>query len=103
MEKADMDLFKFLGDNRSLLQVHEKIKICLDVNFILNSKITYPVYFLHANKLMHRDLKPENYLKVGNTFKLIDFGFVRKALNDRIMTIGVGTTLFCAPEMIENQ
>lgn len=37
-----------------------------------------PIYFLHANGLVHRDIKPENYIKVGDKFKLIDFGLVRK-------------------------
>lgn len=50
---------------------------------------------------MHRDLKPENYVKVGNKFKLIDFGVLRRVEKGKIMTIGVGTVMFCAPEILD--
>lgn len=54
------------------------------------------------NKLIHRDIKPENYLKVQNRFKLIDFGLVRIKTGPEL-TKNVGTGLFQAPEMINDE
>lgn len=30
--------------------------------------------------MFHRDIKPENYLKIGEEFKLIDFGMIKKKI-----------------------
>ena len=49
---------------------------------------------------MHRDIKPDNYVKVGNDFKLIDFGLVKK--NQESKTVAVGSKFYQAPELIEN-
>ena len=55
----------------------------------------------HRRGVVHRDLKPSNVMRVGRTWKLLDFGVAR--LLDETMTIGgfVGTPLYAAPEQIE--
>tara|TARA_B110000858_G_C17762373_1_gene455173 strand:- start:20 stop:811 length:792 start_codon:yes stop_codon:yes gene_type:complete len=33
--------------------------------------------FLHVRDIVHRDIKPENIMRVGETYKIIDFGLAR--------------------------
>ena len=48
--------------------------------------------------VIHRDLKPANILIDKHNFKLTDFGFAKKLLNqDNLMTSIVGTPLYMAP------
>ncbi|CAD8116057.1 unnamed protein product [Paramecium primaurelia] len=64
-------------------------------------QITQSIQYLHQNNLIHRDIKPENFIKVADQFKLIDFGLIRQN-QGRIKTMGIGTPLFQAPEIVEN-
>ncbi|CAD8107733.1 unnamed protein product [Paramecium primaurelia] len=93
MEVGQEDLYSFINKSRNV-SIQEKEQICF--------QIIYPILFLHQQKLIHRDIKPENYIKVGNVFKLIDFGLIRSSLSDD-KTIQVGSTIFQAPEIIENR
>ena len=48
--------------------------------------------------MLHRDIKPANVLRMGNKWKLSDFGFAvrsRFGFKDRM---NVGTPLYMAPE-----
>jgi len=58
----------------------------------------------HKQCILHRDLKPDNALVTDYTsLKITDFGTSRaKAANDVTMT-GVGTPLFCAPEVSRDE
>ena len=51
---------------------------------------------------MHRDLKPENILLDKDDFdanpKITDFGLSRK--EDMKMTVGIGTPIYSAPEIV---
>lgn len=58
-------------------------------------QITQPILFLHNKvKQIHRDIKPENYILVGDTFKLIDFGWVRGSNPADLKTMQVGSLIF---------
>ncbi|CAD8161704.1 unnamed protein product [Paramecium octaurelia] len=92
MEVGQESLYHFTSQNK--IPVQEKNKVLI--------QITLPILFLHNAKLIHRDLKPENYIKVGDTFKLIDFGLVRGSNPQDIKTMSVGSLVFQAPEMIQN-
>ncbi|KAH3758255.1 tyrosine protein kinase [Pelomyxa schiedti] len=67
--------------------------------------------FLHQSSLLHRDLKPDNLLMVSLdtsaaiNCKLTDFGTTRdfnKAQETQLYTLGVGTPVYMAPELLEN-
>ncbi|CAD8172420.1 unnamed protein product [Paramecium pentaurelia] len=92
MEVGQEDLYNYIGKSQNV-SIQEKEKICF--------QILYPIRFLHEQKLVHRDIKPENYIKVGNIFKLIDFGLIRSSISEN-KTQQVGTKIFQAPEILEN-
>jgi hypothetical protein len=60
--------------------------------------------FCHAQAppVLHRDLKPGNVLLSEDlrTIKLCDFGSARALANASLMTMGVGTTQYMAPEVL---
>jgi serine/threonine protein kinase len=50
--------------------------------------------------ILHRDLKPDNALVTDyTTLKITDFGASRAKAADDVTMTGVGTPLFCAPEL----
>lgn len=55
------------------------------------------IKYLHDLNFAYRDIKPENVIKVGDKFKLGDFGF---ALRERYFTSMRGTLDFMSPEMV---
>ncbi|OHT11567.1 hypothetical protein TRFO_18926 [Tritrichomonas foetus] len=89
------DLFGLISNDK--LDAYEKTKIALEV--------AEGMEYLHSKQVMHRDLKTSNILVQYHkkTFepipKIADFGYAR--INTSIeMTIGVGTTNYEAPEVI---
>ncbi|CAK63286.1 unnamed protein product (macronuclear) [Paramecium tetraurelia] len=92
MEVGQENLYEYIG-NKMDLSMEQRVKICF--------QICQPIYFLHSQKLVHRDIKPENYIKVGDIFKLIDFGLIRGSISDN-KTQQVGSAIFQAPEILEN-
>lgn len=61
--------------------------------------------FIHSKGFLHRDIKPSNILKVGNIYKIADFGLVRtidpNLSSVQLTTIGNwwGTKGYIAPEI----
>ncbi|CAD8100260.1 unnamed protein product [Paramecium sonneborni] len=91
MELGEQDLHQYLVQQQ-MLPLDQKHKIMKQLCFSLQ--------FVHQYLLsIHRDIKPENFIKVGDQFKLIDFGTVRLNTFDK-KTIQIGTVLYQAPEMI---
>lgn len=73
---------------------HSKVKIALH--------IAHALTYLHSlpQPVIHRDLKSKNVLLTpGLDAKLTDFGVSRKR-EDCTMTVGVGTSLWMAPEVM---
>ncbi|CAD8100264.1 unnamed protein product [Paramecium sonneborni] len=93
MEAGQYDLYTFI--NQQQITLEQKIKIMKQLSFSLK-------FFHQTLKLIHRDIKPENFIQVGDEFKLIDFGLSKK-IQERFMTLNVGTPLFQAPEQIQGQ
>lgn len=58
--------------------------------------------FLHSHGYIHRDVKPENIVRVGNFYKLIDFGLCRKGDCDSAITGYTITRWFRPPELFSS-
>src|ERR1039457_3570888 len=57
----------------------EKVLLPGQEAIVLTQDIASALAFLHQQKLVHRDLKPGNILRVGEAWKLSDFGTVRQS------------------------
>lgn len=53
--------------------------------------------YLLNEGIIHRDLKPANILRIGNKWKISDFGFSVKSKYGFKDRINVGTPLYMAP------
>ncbi|MGW0775015.1 protein kinase domain-containing protein [Streptomyces sp. NPDC002835] len=60
---------------------------------------------LHASDVVHRDLKPSNIMVTAHGPKIIDFGIVRAAGDDRLTRTGTaaGTPAYMSPEQATGQ
>lgn len=58
-----------------------------------------------SNPRVHRDLKPENVLRVGDFWKIADFGLVRELGMRSVQqtTQGIGTAAYAPPEFYQGQ
>ncbi|CAD8093051.1 unnamed protein product [Paramecium sonneborni] len=93
MELGTQDLYAYIK-NKPNLSNKNRFQICY--------QLLRPIYYLHSQNLFHRDIKPENFILVGDQFKLIDFGLVKRTVSDYSnQTIGVGSLFYQAPELIE--
>eukprot|EP01114_Cavostelium_apophysatum_P019421 TRINITY_DN6259_c0_g1_i1.p1 TRINITY_DN6259_c0_g1~~TRINITY_DN6259_c0_g1_i1.p1 ORF type:complete len:478 (+),score=64.68 TRINITY_DN6259_c0_g1_i1:206-1435(+) len=82
------NLSNFLEKLNGKMFFAEQFKMCLECSRGLQH--------LHKQGKMHRDLKSLNFLVAENSIKLADFGQSRKV--DRVMTTGMGTFAYVAPE-----
>lgn len=69
----------------------------------LISQLTSAIKFIHDNGYIHRDIKPENVLITNdNNVKLCDFGFAIKKSEIDTDKVTLGTYMYIAPEIFEN-
>ena len=91
-------------------KIKENVRLNESVSAFIMKQVFSAVDFCHQNKIIHRDLKPENILieseeeakKEFFTIKLIDFGTCDKMKKGKKCDMIVGTTLYIAPEVLEN-
>jgi calcium-dependent protein kinase len=95
-------------------ELFDKIKAnkCLSekVAGYIMKQLLSAVEFCHENNIIHRDLKPENILieseeeakKEYFTIKVIDFGTSDKLAKGKMFKQQIGTPLYIAPEVLNN-
>ena len=111
--KKEQKMYEILeyGDHGTLFEkVESSINgLSEDVCRYIFYKILLAIKALHSHGICHRDIKPENMLFVGIDYdlKLCDYGFLVKFLNKenkkRKLKKPVGTTYYCAPEILERK
>ncbi|KAG9408609.1 hypothetical protein AC1031_020463 [Aphanomyces cochlioides] len=89
---GDMYMFLQTSQAQSLTWPQEKIHIAMG--------LALGILYLHRRHVIHRDLKSKNILlDMDFTPKITDFGISRECNPDSLMTTGVGTPLWTAPEV----
>jgi serine/threonine protein kinase len=65
--------------------------------------ITSGLDYLHSKLITHRDLKPANILRVGNVWKISDFGIAREMSSEMgtLTNSYAGTPVYTPPEVYE--
>ncbi|KAH3742599.1 protein serine/threonine kinase [Pelomyxa schiedti] len=96
----------------SLSKVMREYKLAYCLRMKMASDAARGMQYLHSNGIIHRDLKPDNLLVTSLSLdttvncKITDFGTTREINvmeSKNRYTLGVGTVLYQAPELIENQ
>ena len=98
------------GNLFNKIQQRINTKTLFDENVLseLIRQITSAIQFCHEKGICHRDLKPENicFTKLGdmenNSIKIIDFGFGKYIKPNEKFQSEVGTILYMAPEVFQN-
>ena len=78
------------------------------IRFIIH-QILCALKYLHSRKIMHRDIKSSNILVDSKSSIFIcDFGLARSfkdlnGQNEKLITKGIGTLFYVAPEMLGNE
>jgi serine/threonine protein kinase len=100
MELAEESLEKYFNKHKpTLLDLLEA-----ETWKLVESLVSALVYFseLSPKKLVHRDLKPANVLRVGDRWKISDFGIVRQVENDILTTMNpLATPAYAPPEFYD--
>ncbi|CAD8110396.1 unnamed protein product [Paramecium sonneborni] len=82
----------------------KKTELTLPKVLAILRQISLGIKALHDKKIIHRDLKPANILIHDNVYKLADFGFalIEDQIESIIQRFNVGTPLYMAPEILQN-
>ena len=104
---------ELLSGGELLEKINENGYLNEDISAFIMKQIFSAVDFCHQKGILHRDLKPENILieseeeakKEFFTIKIIDFGTSGKLKDneDELFNVAVGTPLYMAPEILQNE
>ena len=91
------------GDLFSLLHKQDKIRLSWSENMLTIARgVARGIAHMHAHTYIHRDIKPGNILLTHSlTPKIGDLGEARIVEDGKKMT-QVGTPLYCAPEILDD-
>jgi serine/threonine protein kinase len=90
MNRADMDLRKYLQQNHNQLTWKERIQISINIIVVLHR--------IHDENIVHKNLHSGNILTIGDKFFVSDFGFCGPA--DKPLKSIYGNLPYIAPEVI---
>jgi serine/threonine protein kinase len=102
-DRGHVFLVMELVEGGTLRDVLRRGPLTLPEVFTLFDAVLQPLEHAHRSGLIHRDIKPENILvSTGGVVKLTDFGLVRTAFTQTLMTgdLLLGTVPYMAPEQI---
>jgi serine/threonine protein kinase len=74
--------------------INQKKKIGESIAVDIMQQILSAYKYLLEEGIIHRDLKPANILRIGNKWKIADFGFAVKSRFEFKDRINVGTPLY---------
>ncbi|CAD8182713.1 unnamed protein product [Paramecium octaurelia] len=98
LEKCDMDIGKFMRQNNNFTDLEI-------IDFL--GQIISGYEQLKRKSIVHRDIKPENIMvkfddNNGKIYKIIDFGVSKIISCSLLAHTDVGSLLYIAPEVLEN-
>ena len=84
----------------TLTDYYKKNKLKLEEILEIIYQIGIGVEYLHRIGITHRDMKLDNVLKMGNNYKIADFGF---ATEKSVLATCLGTGYYMSPELVKEE
>lgn len=84
----------------TLTDYYKKNKLSQNEILEIIYQIGIGVEYLHRIGITHRDLKLDNILKMGNHYKIADFGF---ATEKSVLATCLGTGYYMSPELVKEE
>ena len=84
----------------TLTDYYKKNKLKIDEILEIIYQIGIGVEYLHRIGITHRDMKLDNVLKMGDNYKIADFGF---ATEKSVLATCLGTGYYMSPELVKEE
>jgi serine/threonine protein kinase len=84
----------------TLTDYYKKNKLKIEEILEIIYQIGIGVEYLHRIGITHRDMKLDNVLKMGNNYKIADFGF---ATEKSVLATCLGTGYYMSPELVKEE
>ncbi|EFC44715.1 predicted protein [Naegleria gruberi] len=99
MELGEESLSHYIYRNNDIYRDTFLTKDKLIELFEIFTKVLRSVKSIHDHNIAHRDLDPQNIVKIGDTFKIIDFETSRVIKIGHSITIARGKYAYMSPEV----